>query len=130
MLFARRVDWRLVGAATLLVLATAWSGMFEVGAPYFEAPGLDIVTLANRYFYWDINDFHFVLIGAAAIFARRCFCFAAGAGCPSLQSCSGRLAPHRRGLRDRRKHGLRELLRQDDPGAAGTGWTRRRTART
>jgi hypothetical protein len=68
-LFARRVNWWLVGAATLLVLAMVWSGMFEVGAPYFEAPGLDIVTLTNRYFYWNVNDFHPVLIGAAAIFA-------------------------------------------------------------
>ncbi len=67
-LFARRINWWLVGAATVLVLATVWSGMFEVGAPYFEAPGLDIETLTNRYFYWDENDFHFVLIAAAVVF--------------------------------------------------------------
>jgi hypothetical protein len=67
-LFARRINWWIVGGAAVLVLATVWSGMFEVGAPYFEAPGLDIVTLTNRDFYWDINDFHFVVIAAAVIF--------------------------------------------------------------
>jgi hypothetical protein len=67
-LFARRINWWLVGGATLLVLATAWSGMFEVGAPYFEAPGLDIETLVNRDLHWDVNHFHWLLIAAALIF--------------------------------------------------------------
>jgi len=44
-----------------------------VGAPYFEAPGLAILTIANRQ-YWDINDFHWVELGAvAATFALFAF---------------------------------------------------------
>jgi hypothetical protein len=72
---ARRINWIVVGAATALVLVVSWSGLLIVGAPYFEAPGLAILTLANRYFYWDINDFHVVAIGAivvtAVLFALR-----------------------------------------------------------
>jgi hypothetical protein len=64
---AKRIDWRVVGVATLLVVATTWSALLIVGAPYFEAPGLAILTLFNREFYWDINDFHVVAIGAALV---------------------------------------------------------------
>jgi hypothetical protein len=64
---ARRINWIVVGAAAALVLVVSWSGLLIVGAPYFDAPGLAILTLANRYFYWDINDFHFVVIGAAVV---------------------------------------------------------------
>ena len=67
MLGARKVNWFVVGGASLLVLAVSWSGLLIVGAPYFEAPGLAILTLANREFYWDINDFHLVAIGAVII---------------------------------------------------------------
>ena len=64
---ARKVNWLVVGGASLLVLAVSWSGLLIVGAPYFEAPGLAILTLANREFYWDINDFHLVAIGAVVV---------------------------------------------------------------
>ncbi len=64
---ARRVDWRAVAAATALVLACVWSGQFEVGQPYFEAPGLSVLTLVNRDYRWDVNDFHRLLIVAAAV---------------------------------------------------------------
>ncbi len=33
-----------------------WSARFEVGAPYFEAPGLAILTLVNREFRLDVCD--------------------------------------------------------------------------
>ena len=65
-LYASKVNWPLVGVVTAGVLVTVWSGMFEVGAPYFEAPGLGILTLVNRNFRWDVNDFH-RLLGAAAL---------------------------------------------------------------
>ena len=64
---ARKVNWLIVGGASALVLAVSWSGLLIVGAPYFEAPGLAILTLANRELYWDINDFHLVAIGAVVI---------------------------------------------------------------
>ncbi len=44
-----------------------WSGKFEVGAPYFDAPGLAVLTLVNRDFRWDVDDFHILLISAAAV---------------------------------------------------------------
>jgi hypothetical protein len=62
---ARRVNWFVVAGAGVLVLAVSWSGLLIVGAPYFEAPGLAILTIANRQ-YWDINDFHWVELGAVA----------------------------------------------------------------
>ncbi len=65
-LYSRRVSWLLIGVATAVVMVSIWSGMFEVGAPYFEAPGLGILTFVNRNFRWDVNDFH-RLLGAAAL---------------------------------------------------------------
>ncbi len=65
---ARRLDWRVVAAATALVLVLVWSSLFEVGAPYFEAPGLAILTLVNRDpLRWDVNDFHRLLVAAALV---------------------------------------------------------------
>jgi hypothetical protein len=63
---ARRLSWVLVGAATVLVLAVSWSGKLIVGAPYFDAPGLANMTLANRDFRWDVNAFHILFLGMAA----------------------------------------------------------------
>ena len=64
---ARRLDWLLVAAATVLVLVLVWSRMFQVGAPYFEAPGLAILTLLNRDLIWTVQDFHRLLVGAAIV---------------------------------------------------------------
>jgi hypothetical protein len=63
---ARKVNWYLVGAATGLAVAVVWSGRLEVGAPYYEAPGLAIPTLLNRTFVFTVADVHAVLIAAAA----------------------------------------------------------------
>jgi len=64
---ARKVNWYLVGVATVLALAVVWSGRLEVGAPYYEAPGLAIPTLLNRTFVFTVADVHDVLIAASAI---------------------------------------------------------------
>jgi hypothetical protein len=66
-LLARRVEWWLVAVASVLVVATSWSSLLIVGQPYFEAPGLSVLTIANRYFFWDMQDFRPVLIGLAVI---------------------------------------------------------------
>jgi hypothetical protein len=68
LLAARRVDWRVVAAATALTAVTIWSAQLEVGAPYFEAPGLAILTLVNRSFGWTVQDVHLFLGAAAAVF--------------------------------------------------------------
>ena len=65
-LTAQKLNWFLVDAAAVLALLVTWSGKLVVGAPYFDAPGLAILTLANREFRWDIKDFH-VVLGAAAL---------------------------------------------------------------
>jgi hypothetical protein len=64
---ARRLNWPLVTVATVLALTIVWSGKFEVGAPYFDAPGLAVLTLVNRDFRWDVGDFHILLILAAGV---------------------------------------------------------------
>ncbi len=64
---ARRLNWPLVALATAGALTIVWSGKFEVGAPYFDAPGLAVLTLVNRDFRWDVGDFHDLLVCAAAI---------------------------------------------------------------
>jgi hypothetical protein len=67
-LLAPKLDWRLLAAATALVLVLVWSPAFEVGEPYFEAPGLGVFTLVNRDFRWDVTAFHWLLLAATAVF--------------------------------------------------------------
>ncbi len=64
---ARRLNWPLVALATIGALTIVWSGKFEVGAPYFDAPGLAVLTLVNRDFRWDVGDFHSLLVCTAAL---------------------------------------------------------------
>ncbi len=64
---ARKLNRPLVAFGTVVALAVAWSAQFEKPAPYFDAPGLAVFTLVNRDFRWDVNDFHLVLICAAAV---------------------------------------------------------------
>ena len=127
---ARKVNWFVVGGASVLVLAVSWSGLLIVGAPYFEAPGLAILTLANREFYWDINDFHLVAIGAVVITVVLLVSQEAPMGRRRRRSPRRGVAPHRRDLRDEDEHELLEGLREPDPGARGTGSTLPRAAHT
>lgn len=64
---ARKLNWPLVGVGTVVALAVVWSGQFEKPAPYFDAPGLAVLTLVNRDFRWDVADFHILLVLAAAV---------------------------------------------------------------
>ncbi len=50
-----------------LVVWSFWSAQLEVGAPYFEAPGLAILTLVNRNFIWTVQDVHLMLLVAGAV---------------------------------------------------------------
>jgi hypothetical protein len=81
-LVAKRVNWPVVVGAAVLVLAVSWSSLLIVGAPYFEAPGLAVLTILNRK-YWDMNDFHWLELGVVAatilLFALRRRRFVAGA---------------------------------------------------
>lgn len=64
---ARKLDWRVVGGVSALVVWSFWSAQLEVGAPYFEAPGLAILTLVNRNFIWTVQDVHLMLLVACAV---------------------------------------------------------------
>ena len=64
---ARKLNRPLVAFGTVVALAVAWSAQFEKPAPYFDAPGLAVLTLVNRDFRWDVTDFHLLLICAAAV---------------------------------------------------------------
>jgi hypothetical protein len=64
---ARRLDWRVLALASVLVMAAVWSNRLEVGVPYFEAPGLAILTLANRSFIWTVQDVHVLLACATGV---------------------------------------------------------------
>ena len=117
------MSWPLVGVATAVVMVTVWSGMFEVGPRYFEAPGLAILTLVNRDFHWDVNAFHW-LLGAAALvsivlLALRHRRGVRRSGCRA----DGSLAHDRPDLRDDRKYDDGEQRSRRRSLRRGTGST-------
>jgi hypothetical protein len=64
---SRRVDWRLVAAAGVFLFYVLWTRPFQLGYPYFEAPGLGILTMANRHFRWDDHTLHLALVVALGV---------------------------------------------------------------
>jgi hypothetical protein len=73
---SRRIDPRLVVGAIALLLFVLLTRPFELGYPYFEAPGFGILAMANRHLAWDSGDLRLALVVAlaasvAAIWARR-----------------------------------------------------------
>jgi hypothetical protein len=64
---SRKVDWRVVGAASAFVLMLLLVKPFELQYPYFEAPGFGIATLANRNLHWSVGDLR--LAGAITLLA-------------------------------------------------------------
>ncbi len=53
---SKKLDWRFVGGAAALVLVMVLFKDFQLGYPYFEAPGFGIAALANRELHWDAGD--------------------------------------------------------------------------
>jgi len=73
---SRRVDARVVVAAAAFVLFLVLTRPFQLGYPYFEAPGFGILAMANRRFSWDVGDLRLALVvvlvvSIAALAARR-----------------------------------------------------------
>jgi hypothetical protein len=64
---ARRIDWRLVGAATALVLFLVFQQPMQLFFPYFEAPGFAILTIPNRHWGWDVHDLQWALVGVLIV---------------------------------------------------------------
>ena len=80
---ARKLNWYLVDGAAISCLVLVWSGKLIVGAPYFDAPGLAIVTLGNRNFRWDMNAFH-IAFGVAVILSVVLLALRHRRGVPAL----------------------------------------------
>jgi hypothetical protein len=63
---ARRVDWRIVAAASAFVLFIVLTKPFQLAYPYFEAPGYSILAVLTRHLEWTISDLHWTLALALA----------------------------------------------------------------
>jgi len=63
---SRRIDPRLAIAATALLLFILLTRPFQLGYPYFEAPGFGILAMANRHFAWNSADLRIALVVALA----------------------------------------------------------------
>jgi hypothetical protein len=64
---SRRIDWRIVAAATAFVLFIVVTKPFQLGYPYFEAPGESVLTVANRHWRWGDSQLDRGLILAGLI---------------------------------------------------------------
>src|SRR5262249_9234832 len=64
---SRRIDWRIAAAATAFVLFIVVTKPYQLGYPYFEAPGESILTVANRHWRWGDAQLDRALIVAAAV---------------------------------------------------------------
>ena len=80
---ARKLNWYLVDGAAIFAFVLVWSGKLIVGAPYFDAPGLAMVTLGNRNFRWDMNAFH-LAFGVAVILSVVLLALRHRRGVPAL----------------------------------------------
>jgi hypothetical protein len=74
---AKRIDWRIVAAASVLVVFLIYDKDLQLLFPYFEAPGFAILTIPNRHLGWDVADLRLglvvVLVLSLAILAARRF---------------------------------------------------------
>jgi hypothetical protein len=73
---AKRIDWRIVAAASALVLFLIYAKDLQLLFPYFEAPGFAILTIPNRHWGWDVADLRLALVvvlvlSLAMLAARR-----------------------------------------------------------
>jgi hypothetical protein len=59
---SRRIDVRIVAAASAFVLFLVWAKPPNLLFPYFEAPGFGILDVANRNFRWDVTDLRLMLL--------------------------------------------------------------------
>jgi hypothetical protein len=64
---SRRIDWRIVAAGVAFALFIVLTKPFQLGYPYFEAPGFSILAVATRRLGFTIQDLHWSLVGAAAV---------------------------------------------------------------
>jgi hypothetical protein len=63
---ARRLDWRIVTAASAFVLFIVLTKPIQLSYPYFEAPGFSILAVVTRHFNWEVSELHWGLAAATA----------------------------------------------------------------
>ena len=86
---SKKLDWRIVGAASTFVLVLLLYKQFELQYPYFEAPGFGIATAANRHWHWDVPDLRLagvitLAVSIGLLAARRWRAVAALTACLTL----------------------------------------------
>jgi hypothetical protein len=64
---SRRVSPWVVAAASAFALYIVIAKPYQLGYPYFEAPGYGILTMANRHWYFNTHDLHVSLTIAWAV---------------------------------------------------------------
>ena len=73
---ARRIDWRVVAAASGFVIWLIYAKPFNLLFPYFEAPGFAILAVITRHLGWTREELRIglvvtLLVGIAIIRLRR-----------------------------------------------------------
>jgi hypothetical protein len=64
---SRRIDWRIVAAASAFVVFLIYTKPFQLLFPYFEAPGFAILTIPTRHWSWTVEELRLVLLGVLAL---------------------------------------------------------------
>ncbi len=64
---SKRIDWRIVAAASTLVVFLILTKPLQLLYPYFEAPGFAILTIPTRHLSWTVDELHLVLLGVLAL---------------------------------------------------------------
>jgi hypothetical protein len=64
---ARRIDWRLVAAATVFVVVMVAFKPIQLGFPYYEAPGESFMAALNYYWHWTQHEMRLLLAGLIAL---------------------------------------------------------------
>jgi hypothetical protein len=64
---SRRLDWRLVTAASAFVVFLVYGKPFQLLFPYFEAPGFAILTIPTRHWSWTVETLRLILMGVLAL---------------------------------------------------------------
>jgi hypothetical protein len=64
---AKRIDWRVLTAATAFVVVMVLFKAIQVGWPYYDAPGSSIAAMLSYYRHWSAHDLRLGLLGAVAV---------------------------------------------------------------
>ena len=118
---ARRLDWRVVGAATAFVVVMVAFKAIQLGFPYYEAPGSAFAAALAYYSHWSSTEDRLALLGVLVVSVVLIAAAPAPRRRGARRSSSARLDARRGDLDDcRARHG-RERLRPQPAGPARLG---------